>query len=654
MSYGKYILGVLFTVLCAWQTAAQVTHTEFKAKNFPPSQRAEFNKAFKAYNEGEKQYKLLIKENNAGLLPSTLWYFNTAYAFNPNHIQLNRYLSTLMLMQNKTADAFPYLENLYNLKADLSPDEMFILASLLQKKGSYTRAEIIFQRFRDVHGDNNFWSEGRLQNPSKRIEECRIGSALAKSDMRFVSGSGFTREMPPATKELFYNHYYGWWSLASNGNNSLSNSAKKNLNTVWTGGEYAINSDLNGLIFLYSDGADIIQIRGDKKLEVEKLNGEFQNRDPFITNDLRLLYFSSDRPEGFGGFDIWVATFDVDGKLLSVKNAGAAINDEYDQCAPSLSADGKSFFVSSNGKGSAGGFDIMYGKYEQDTVEQIKNIGFPINSGYEEIKIIWDITGTKGFVKQMVNDTVRFIPFRETGSFKEALLIGTGYSSATIGPLSSTRYEAGVSESFINGICKLNIRLNKPENITTTLEIFNLKDGSTFLKQILPDTASVLNYLLPSQYNYGIHINGQNLLPYTATLDLQTHEVFLEKNITAQLSPIKRGNSFVLSNIFFSKDYIDMDARSMYEITRVVEWLKQNPKVKVEIAVHIDALSMHSTVIAAGESAAFQIYEEMKKMGIEKKRLDWMFYGADKPLYTGNDVAESARNRRIELIITDK
>ena len=633
---------------------AQVVHTEFKAKNFPPSQKVEFTKAFNAYKEGEKQYKLLIKESNIGLLPSTLSYFNTAYAFNPNHIALNRYLATLTFMQGKRAQAFPYLEKLFDLKADLTPDELFTLASLLQTRGSYTRAEIIFKRFQQLHGDGDFWSEGRLQSPSKRIEECITGSEVSKQPIRFTVNTGFTKTLPTTVYQLFYNYAYGWWAFTDDKPVLLSSQQKKDIAGLKKEKDAKVYTDMNATVILSCNDNTIKQIGGRKTLEVDKLNGSFQNREPYITSDLRLLYFSSDRPNGFGGFDIWVAHFDMNGKLVSVKNAGAHINDQYDQQSPSLSADGKRFFVASNGKYTTGGFDILYSKCEKDSLYPLKNIGFPVNTGYDEKEIIWDITGTKGFIKRLQYDSLYYVPFHETGSAKEALLIGTGFSSATVGPLSSTRYEVGVSESFINNICKLSLRISKAENVATEIEIFNLTDGSTFLKETLSDTVTRLAYLLPSQYNYGIHINGQGLVPYTANVNLQADEIFVDKQIAARLKPIKKGTTFILENIFFSKDYIEMDKRSMYEITRITDWLKQHPKVKVEIAVHTDALSMHSTVIAAGESAAFQIYEEMKRLGIEKKRLDWMFYGPDKPIYTGDNVAESAKNRRIELIITDK
>lgn len=636
-------------LLSAISINAQITHTDWKVKNFPPSEKLAFNKAFTAYKEGEKQYKLLIKESNIGYLPSAMWYFQTAYAFNPNHIELNRYIVTLMVMQGKKAELFPHLEKLYDLKADLTPDEMFMLASLLQTKGSFTRAEIIFKKFQQLHGDQDFWNEGRLQSPSKRIEECATGEEIIKQPIRFAESTA-TKPVPEDISQLFYNHSFGWWAFTDNKPAFISSVKKKDVNTIRKDKKYKLYTDINALAFLVCNDTVIKQVSGKKLLEVEKLNGNFQNCEPYLTNDLKLLYFSSDRPDGFGGFDIWVARFDDNGKLVSIKNAGPAINDKYDQHSPSFSADGKRFFVASNGKGTTGGFDILYGKYEPDTIKQLKNIGLPINSGYDERAIIWDITGTKGFVQRMRYDSLYYVPIKETGSAKEALFIGTGFSSATIGPLSSTRYEAGVDESFINNICKLTIKINKPENITTEIEIFNLSDGSVFLKENLSDTATTLTYLLPSQYNYGIHIKGQGQVPFTANVS-QSDEVFLEKQISVKMKNVRKGATFTMDNIFFSKDYIDMADASKFEISRIANWLKDNPKLKVEIAIHTDSLSMHSTVIAAGESAAFQIYEQLKEYGIEKKRLDWMFYGSEKPLYTG---ADNSKNRRIEIIITDK
>lgn len=648
-----HILFIALVFLCLPLGGRAQVHTEFKAKNFAPDKRTEFTKALNAFREGERQYKLLVKEGNMDNVPAILNLFRTAYAFNPNHIALNRYLVTLLLMQQRHRELFPHLEKLYDLKADLSADEQFMLASLLQAKGSFVRAELVFKRFLQTHGTNDFWAEGRLQNAEKRIAECQTGAEVSAQAVHFSTGKEFIQPPADDTKQLFYNHRYGWWALYDDGApERLSAGVRKPL-TQKTGGR--LYSDLNALLFITCNDSVLKQESGMPKLELDKLNGAFRNKTPFISPDLRLLYFSSDRPGGFGGFDIWLARFNSDGTLRSVTNAGAGVNDAYDQFAPSLSADGTRFFVASNGQGTTGGSDILYGTLRGDSVERLSNLGFPVNSGYDEQEIIWDITGTKGYLKRAVYDSVAYLPFHETGSAREALFIGSGFSSANVGTLSSVKYESGGRESFINGICKLSIRQQKPDDVRTEIEIFNLADGSTFLRETLPDTATALNYLLPSQYAYGIHITGEGLVPFTAHLDLRPDDVFYERNLTAVLKPIKKGTPFVLSNIFFSKDYNDMDPRSRYEISRMAAWLKENPKVKVEVAVHTDSLSMHSVVIAAGESAAFQVYELLKhEYGIEKRRLDWMFYGPDKPLYMGKDMRETSQNRRIELIITDK
>ena len=643
------------TLLCvclAGISAAQV-HTEFKVKNFPPSKRVEFTKAFNAFKEGERQYKLLVKDGNMEHVPAIMSLFKTAYAFNPDHIGLNRYLVTLMVMQKHNAELFPYLEKLYDLKADMSADELFMLASLLQSKGLFVRAELVFKRFLQTHGANDFWAEGRLQNAEKRMAECQTGAEVNALPVHFSVGKDFVHLPADETRQLFYNHRYGWWAVAEDGSTECLSSALCRPLPVKP--ETRVYTDLNALVFIGCNDSVFQPLSGSRALDVAALNGPFHNKTPFLSADLRKLYFSSDRPGGFGGYDIWLAHFAQDGSLLDLRNAGPGVNDAYDQFAPSLSADGTRFFMASNGQGTTGGSDILYGTHRADTVEKLKNLGFPVNSGYDEQEILWDITGTKGFIKRAVYDSVHYIPFRETGSAREALFIGSGFASANVGTLSSVKYEAGVTESFVSGICKLDIRLQKPEGTPAEVEIFNLADGSTFLHEKLSDTATVLHYLLPSQHRYGIHINGEGLVPFTEHLEVRPDEFFVERSLSATLKPLKRGTSFVLANIFFSKDYNDMDPRSLYEIERMALWLKAHPKVKVEVAVHTDSLSMHSVVIAAGESAAFQIYELFKQQyGIEKRRVDWMFYGPDKPLYTGRDMGETSKNRRIELIITDK
>ncbi|RYE00056.1 MAG: hypothetical protein EOP54_01485 [Sphingobacteriales bacterium] len=106
---------------------------------------------------------------------------------------------------------------------------------------------------------------------------------------------------------------------------------------------------------------------------------------PSLSADESALYFVSDRPGGYGGKDIWVSYF-VNGKWQVPENLGPNVNTEKEETAPSIAADGKTLFFSSNGRPGMGGFDIFSSKLLSDSSwTMAANLGSPINSGFDEI-----------------------------------------------------------------------------------------------------------------------------------------------------------------------------------------------------------------------------------------------------------------------------
>lgn len=106
---------------------------------------------------------------------------------------------------------------------------------------------------------------------------------------------------------------------------------------------------------------------------------------PSLSADETALYFVSDRPGGYGGKDIWVSYF-VNGRWQAPKNLGPNVNTEKDETAPSIAADGKTLFFSSNGRPGMGGFDIYASKLLADSSwTMAANLGNPVNSSFDEI-----------------------------------------------------------------------------------------------------------------------------------------------------------------------------------------------------------------------------------------------------------------------------
>lgn len=94
-----------------------------------------------------------------------------------------------------------------------------------------------------------------------------------------------------------------------------------------------------------------------------------------------LAVFSSDRPGGFGGRDLYITRKKENGMWSAPKNLGEKINTAYDDDAPFIHADGITFSFSSKGHNSIGGFDIFESRLINDsTFLEPRNMGFPINT----------------------------------------------------------------------------------------------------------------------------------------------------------------------------------------------------------------------------------------------------------------------------------
>ena len=116
-----------------------------------------------------------------------------------------------------------------------------------------------------------------------------------------------------------------------------------------------------------------------------------------ITDDGQNLFFSSNKSGGYGGEDLWVCKRE-NNSWSKPTNMGASINSQYDEICPFLHADGMTFFYSSNGENSIGGYDVFYNQKGTDkTWSNSVNLGTPINTVNDEIYFSTSIDGKKGY-----------------------------------------------------------------------------------------------------------------------------------------------------------------------------------------------------------------------------------------------------------------
>jgi outer membrane protein OmpA-like peptidoglycan-associated protein/Tol biopolymer transport system component len=122
-------------------------------------------------------------------------------------------------------------------------------------------------------------------------------------------------------------------------------------------------------------------------------NDKYSNGHPFVTKDGKQMYYISDMPGGMGGTDIYVVDINS-GHYGAPKNLGPTVNSKYKEYTPYV--DGDILYFSSNRPEGEGGFDIYMTKLD-GSIEEPINLGKPMNSKADDISFIIEKKKKKGY-----------------------------------------------------------------------------------------------------------------------------------------------------------------------------------------------------------------------------------------------------------------
>lgn len=193
------------------------------------------------------------------------------------------------------------------------------------------------------------------------------------------------------------------------GNNWVTpSSIGTNINTNAHDAAIAISNDGQKLFIFKDDSYDggdiyISTVDSTNWSSPEKLKGEVNTAawegSASLSADEKTLYFSSERPGGYGGRDLYKATLMADGSWGNAKNLGDKVNTVKDDDAPFIHPDGKTLIYSSQALNSMGSYDIFLTEFNpsDSSWSTPKNLGYPINTPDDDRYFVLSADGNRGY-----------------------------------------------------------------------------------------------------------------------------------------------------------------------------------------------------------------------------------------------------------------
>jgi outer membrane protein OmpA-like peptidoglycan-associated protein len=359
------------------------------------------------------------------------------------------------------------------------------------------------------------------------------------------------------------------------------------------------------------------------------INSDSWEPSATITADEKTIYFSSDRPGGLGGTDIYCSKLQENGEWGEAVNLGPSINTPLDDDAPYIHPDGKTLYFSSKGHKTMGGFDIFSTVFdsEKNQWSEPKNAGYPINTADDDIYFVWSTDGSKGYFSSWRDDTY---------GDKDLYVIH--------GPKKGSPNLAILKGKVINGDDK------QPVGATITL-IDNNTHKTVNVSNSNSLTARYI-VVLPHGKNYSVNVDAEGFMPYSDNVNVEKHDPFFESNKDVVLQPAKVGNHVVLENIFFDSTTANITVESTPEVNRILKFLTENPDLKVEIGGFKDDVGNDKINEMLTKERAANVVKLLLEKGVDKSRITSKGYGEQMPIASNSTAEGRKANERTELKIT--
>jgi outer membrane protein OmpA-like peptidoglycan-associated protein len=358
------------------------------------------------------------------------------------------------------------------------------------------------------------------------------------------------------------------------------------------------------------------------------VNSEYWDSSPSLSPDNRILYFSSNRPGGYGGSDLYTCTRLSNGKWGPAKNMGPVINTVGDETSPYIHADNQTLYFTSDGLQGYGGSDLFICRKKNGEWGAPQNLGYPVNTIENEGSLAVSSDGSTAYYASDRSDS------------RGGLDLYKFELREDIRPIKTLYVKGKVSDAITGKGLPCAVDLVDNSNNSTLMHLQTDELGKYFVP-------------LPSGKDYTFTVNRKGYLYHTELYELSKKQSDSTYQKDIMLQPLTINSTVIFNNIQFAIDSSNLLPVSKIELDKLVQLMIDNSTVKIQILGHTDNTGNEKDNLLLSTSRARTVAYYLLNNGIDSKRLSYKGFGSSKPIADNTTEQGRAKNRRTEFVIKE-
>lgn len=330
---------------------------------------------------------------------------------------------------------------------------------------------------------------------------------------------------------------------------------------------------------------------------------------PALSPDGKWLYFVSDMPGGYGGYDLWRASVVGGHGVGAVENLGPEINTPGNEMFPAFRPSGELYFSSDGREPNLGGLDLYRAKEDTLTKHwEVAHLPYPMNSNGDDFGITFEGLHNRGFFSSNRASAGRGWDKIYSFSFPEILLSVKGWVYEQDG------YELPEAVVYMVG------------NDGTNMKIGVNLEGS-FEQPLAPGGKYLFLATCRGYLNYRAELTVDSLAQ-------KEHQYVLQFPLPSISIPV------LVRGVYYEFDKADLTDNSREALDRLVKVLKENPNITIELSAHCDYRGRAEYNENLSQRRAESVVRYLTEHGIEAERLTAKGYGESQPKTVSKKMAE--------------